>query len=433
MFGLMQTRCLSLAFRCLVIATATLALRHDDDGQGLAEQIPAGASLSDSIESSGANLVLDEAALAANRVLAVQHQAKRNVAAAKTHSRGGTNPSSVCGFCQKYLFEIIIGSAVVFLAAKYVNISVALVVAWFVIALLYYTTENIDPVSGVYAAVQIITTVGYGDVLPTTDEGKITLCMLILVSTLVISAAVSELCDVVATWQEQYTKALFDKMLKEVEERKAGGAEPGAEPEGAESGADPWISTGLKLLLSSTVPYAFMTFLGAYYFSVYEGCTCSFGFWKIDGCEEGELCAFTGGTVKTKVDAFYMAVMTLSTVGFGDFGSLTRQGRMFSIFWMLFGVGTMVTFVTAFGNWLHNSKKEREDEKAKVERVFRIHDKNSGKLTKLDFLQFQLEMNGVANSHCMAAILKQFDAIDTSRDGFLSLDEVKKYHCKGET
>jgi potassium channel subfamily K len=416
----------SLAFRCLVIATATLALRNDDDGQGLAEQIPEGTSLSDSIESSGANLVLDEAALAANRVLAVQQQAKRKVAAARIDSRTGTNPSSVSFFFQKHWIEIIIGSVVCLLAGYFVNITGALVVAWFFIALLYYTTENIDYVSSVYAAVQIITTVGYGDVLPTTDEGKLTLCMLILVSTLVISAAVSDICDAITAWQERHTKSLFDKMLKDVEERKA---------EGAEAEADKaWISTGLKLLISSTVPYAFMTFLGAYYYSVYEGCTCSFGFWKIDGCEEGPQCAFTGGTVKTQVDAFYMAIMTLSTVGFGDFGALSRQGRMFAIFWMLFGVGAMVSFVTAFGNWLHQSKKEPEEQKAKVERVFRIHDQNNnGKLTKLEFLQFQLEMNGMVDSHCMAVILKQFDTIDTSRDGMVSLDEVKKYCGKGET
>ena len=40
-----------------------------------------------------------------------------------------------------------------------------------------------------------------------------------------------------------------------------------------------------------------------------------------------ERCAETGGNVKTLVDAVYMAVISFSTVGFGDFTPDTKAGN----------------------------------------------------------------------------------------------------------
>merc|ERR1719333_1772015 len=86
----------------------------------------------------------------------------------------------------------------------------------------------------------------------------------------------------------------------------------------------------------------FMIFLGAgtIFYATFEACTCSYGATQVEGCVEGEKCPATGGAVKTWIDSFYMAVITLTTVGFGDHSPKSVTGRVF---------GCFANFVCEFG------------------------------------------------------------------------------------
>ena len=48
------------------------------------------------------------------------------------------------------------------------------------------------------------------------------------------------------------------------------------------------------------------------------------------------------------IDSLYTTVITLSTVGYGDFFPQTERGRIFAIFLVIFGVGTMLYTVVLF-------------------------------------------------------------------------------------
>jgi hypothetical protein len=47
----------------------------------------------------------------------------------------------------------------------------------------------------------------------------------------------------------------------------------------------------------------------------------------------------------TMVDAFYFTVTTLATVGFGDFAPKTDIGKLFTVFYIMVGVGTLLGFI----------------------------------------------------------------------------------------
>jgi hypothetical protein len=46
------------------------------------------------------------------------------------------------------------------------------------------------------------------------------------------------------------------------------------------------------------------------------------------------------------LDALYFSVVTLATVGFGDLHPTTNEGKAFTIFYIIFGVGIIAGFVS---------------------------------------------------------------------------------------
>ena len=54
------------------------------------------------------------------------------------------------------------------------------------------------------------------------------------------------------------------------------------------------------------------------------------------------------------IDAIYFSVITLATVGYGDFSPQTDAGKIFTIFYIFLGLGLFVTTATAFADRMIN-------------------------------------------------------------------------------
>ncbi len=55
----------------------------------------------------------------------------------------------------------------------------------------------------------------------------------------------------------------------------------------------------------------------------------------------------------TWLDAFYFSFITLTTIGFGDFAPSTDAGKVFTIFYIVLGVGVILAFINTL--YLHYS------------------------------------------------------------------------------
>ena len=51
------------------------------------------------------------------------------------------------------------------------------------------------------------------------------------------------------------------------------------------------------------------------------------------------------------IDAAYFSVITMATIGYGDFTPQTDGGKIFTIFFALIGIGVMLYFFTLVGRY----------------------------------------------------------------------------------
>lgn len=54
------------------------------------------------------------------------------------------------------------------------------------------------------------------------------------------------------------------------------------------------------------------------------------------------------------IDSIYFSVITLTTVGYGDFSPTTDEGKVFTIFYIIIGIGIILSFINTVYN--HYSK-----------------------------------------------------------------------------
>jgi len=60
----------------------------------------------------------------------------------------------------------------------------------------------------------------------------------------------------------------------------------------------------------------------------------------------------------TWLDSVYFSVITLTTVGYGDFSPNTNAGKVFTMGYVLVGIGIFVAVVTEIGAHLVDARKE---------------------------------------------------------------------------
>jgi len=61
------------------------------------------------------------------------------------------------------------------------------------------------------------------------------------------------------------------------------------------------------------------------------------------------------------IDSLYFSIITLTTVGYGDFSPQTTQGKMFTIFYIFLGIGIILAFI----NTLYNHFEKEQQKKKK--------------------------------------------------------------------
>ena len=68
------------------------------------------------------------------------------------------------------------------------------------------------------------------------------------------------------------------------------------------------------------------------------------------------------------VDSLYFSVITLTTIGYGDFSPATDAGKLFTIFYIIIGLGIILSFIdTIYSHYSSVKFKKTKKEKKQHE------------------------------------------------------------------
>lgn len=274
-------------------------------------------------------------------------------------------------------------------------------------------------VTSVYVIVQIITTIGYGDICVTTDSMRLFMSFYVLWCLIIVAYVLN---DVLTSFLEGRSNTMRRvlRTIEGVNENEVAGKQ--------------------KKRAMNTVIVAFILFLtgilfGALFYGfVIKGCPI--------GHDSNECVDDKSGMPTNFVEAFYMSVITCTTVGFGDYRPRTLGGRIIGVFWMIYGVAATAYFVSSVQNYFFLVNEEKRIMKVTVHndldrKVFEeIDSDGDGYLTKSEFRVYVLIKHGLIKREDLDAIDEKYDlldSIDPTTTDRITFDMVERFRAKNQT
>jgi len=269
--------------------------------------------------------------------------------------------------------------------------------------------QDWTPLTSLYVVVQIITTVGYGDVT-ISHGGKVFMTCYVLLGTVIVANIVNSLFDsLLHSAEHGLEESLHNIENKLTKAEKRRPAKPSA-----------WHQLGMAVAI-----YLFFVVTWAIFFFTVERCSCSYGSSHIGGCVS-DRCEETGGYKKRLIDAVYMAVITFSTVGFGDYAPKSRAGRLFGSIWMILGVLSFGNLVGKVTKVLHRTTSMAKKRPLMTRTLFdSIDTDGTGTIDQQEFQKYILVREGLVSAETFAQIDRLFQTMDRDKNGTLTFEEIQ--------
>jgi len=275
--------------------------------------------------------------------------------------------------------------------------------------------RQLDLISAMYVLVQIITTVGYGDLVPQGDVMRTFMTVYVFLGNILAALVITEQLQKMVRRTHDVLKLNSAKAMVE-------GAEAARRGRLQKKRFKNSLMNGkYERLVWSAFAYAGMLVVGTIFYCLVDFCKCA-----AEGCIASlDMCAESGGEQRHFIDSVYMAVITLTTVGFGDELPHSWQGRLFGIFWMLAGVASMANFLGELAHVLLMDSMDKNAMHGLSKELFQmIDDDNSGTLTKFEFVTYMLVKYGMVSEDDLTRLMKEFDKFDTDNNGELTYEEI---------
>ncbi|DBA04556.1 TPA: hypothetical protein N0F65_011104 [Lagenidium giganteum] len=291
-------------------------------------------------------------------------------------------------------------------------ISLFLVASYIAVAILFYHyVEGWPVLDCVYFSIVIVTTVGYGDVAPVTVAGKAFTIFFAFYGIATIGMALGRL----ATWFLERQKVIAKRATQKLMENLAAKIvlDPALVKESSlaapvkthnskkKSRPPKWqrvlFSDSNKTIVWALLPI-FLSIGGGVVIGAIEG-------WPV-------------------LDCFYYAVITITTIGFGDLSPKSEAGRIVAIFFLPLSV---ISVAHGIGSIIEEiGRCSVMKQKISMKDLIAMDSDGDGKVTKMEYLRYMLVKLGKADDDDITGILAQFDKLDKDGSGELDKDDLER-------
>ena len=257
------------------------------------------------------------------------------------------------------------------------SFAIPIILGYLAVATIFFAhVEDWEYSDAVYFCAVTLTTVGYGDLAPTTDASKIFAICYILGGLSIVATSLGVLIGSLQGTLESATMRTVRLSTAQI-----------------------WMVQALR----SVVVVVLTVGVGATFVYFNEG-------WGV-------------------LDSIYWAVVTASSVGYGDLTIEQESTRQFNTVYVLLGVGAFAVSLSKFGTIIMEIEAERHVD-AFIERGVSVGMLNDIKLNanqddaidKYEFLKYMLVAMGKVTQEDVDKVLQMFDAMD--EDGSGQLDEA---------
>ncbi|KAI4366194.1 hypothetical protein MLD38_022103 [Melastoma candidum] len=258
----------------------------------------------------------------------------------------------------------------------------------------YFVKNQIDGrktngiIDAVYFCMVTMTTVGYGDLVPSSPLAKLLACAFVFAGMALVGLILSKAADYLVERQEMllvralhlHNKVTPSEMVKELDAHKI----------------------GYKCVLVFILLLVLIT-SGTIFLAVVE---------KLN-----------------VVDAFYCVCCTITTLGYGDKSFSTQVGRVFAIVWILVSTICVAQFFLYVAE-LNTEKRRRKLVKWVLSRRMTNLDleaadlDNNGVVGVGEFIVYKLKEMGKINQEDISLILQEFEELDVDQSGTLSVSDL---------
>eukprot|EP00930_Biecheleria_cincta_P032545 TRINITY_DN22584_c0_g2_i1.p1 TRINITY_DN22584_c0_g2~~TRINITY_DN22584_c0_g2_i1.p1 ORF type:complete len:432 (+),score=63.24 TRINITY_DN22584_c0_g2_i1:94-1389(+) len=271
---------------------------------------------------------------------------------------------------------------------------------------IYMPMENWSPGDCIYYAVVVLSTVGYGDYLPTSDGSKVLTILFVHFGLVIVATAVSILLRIAATSAAKRAKA-------QVCDEDIGIFDEAAKKRRLYTRAAYLAAIYLVLLLLGMIGFA------------------------VD-VEWGE------GSGDKWLNGLYLATITLTTVGFGDFSPTSSGGKFFACVLMLIGIPAFGASLAALSDAIFGDDAGvkqlqviqgglTEEKFASIDTFVRkMRDQGlgnyagqgDGSISRFEYMCFMIVSNKITDLDNLKRVMSNFEEVNVNGEDFITLKSL---------